>query len=184
MLAVKCPAITSVLLKVAVQWVNLSDCPLCMQHTPCMRVLRILHTQCIAYPFCCSCLSLQACQNGGGDLIFGIGSMNSAQIGDVSTSDWNFTMIYTNAAQGKTTHVAYTLATSGGTRFTFTSELPANTYVSWCSSFSIQLYYTSWVYCIWSYSIATLPSPFPFLPLNMADNAITWRWRHNQNPSI
>ena len=102
---------------------------------------------CIAYPLCCSCLSLQACQNGGGKNIFGIGSVNSAQIGDVA-SDWKFTMTYSNAGQGKTTHVAYTLATSGGTQFTFTGESPPNTYVSWCSSFSMQLYYTSWVYCI------------------------------------
>ena len=90
---------------------------------------------CIAYPFCCSCLSLQACQNGGGTNVYGIGSVNSAQIGDVSTLDWTFTMSYSNAAQGKTAHVSYTLATSGGTRFTFTSEDPANTYVSWCSFF-------------------------------------------------
>ena len=78
---------------------------------------------------------MQACQYGGGTNVFGIGSVNSAQISDVSTSDWTFTMTYTNAAQAKTTHVAYTLATSGGTQFTFTSEDPASTYVSWWSFF-------------------------------------------------
>ena len=77
---------------------------------------------------------MQACQDGGGANVYGIGSVNSAQIGDVSTSDWTFTMSYSNAAQRKVCHVAYTLATSGGTQFTFTSENPLNTYVSWCLS--------------------------------------------------
>ena len=80
------------------------------------------------------CLSLQACQNGGGYNVFGIGSVNSAKIGDVSTSDWTFTMSYSNAAQGKAAFVFYTLAATSETQFTFVSEDPANTYVSWCLS--------------------------------------------------
>ena len=80
------------------------------------------------------CLSLQACQNGGGANVFGIGSVNSAQISDVSTSDWTFTISYTNAAQGKAARVSYTLAATSGTKIAFISEDPANTYVSWCVS--------------------------------------------------
>ena len=76
-------------------------------------------------------MSLQACMDGGGANVFGIGSVNSAKIGDVSTSDWTFTMSYTNAAQGKTAHVSYTLAATSGTKFAFTSEDPVSTYVSW-----------------------------------------------------
>ena len=95
----------------------------------------VLHTL-TAYPLWCPCLSAQVCQDGGGPNVFGIGSVNSAKIGDVSASDWTFTMSYTNTAQGKTAHVSYTLATSGGTQFTFVSEDPANTYVSWCLSWA------------------------------------------------
>ena len=159
-----------------------------------MHAAHTIHA-CIAYPLCCLCLSLQACENGGGANIYGIGSVDSAQISDVSTSDWTFTMSYNNTAQAKITHVAYTLATSGGTQFTFTSEQPASTYVSWCFSFSMQLYYTSWVYCICLLCDSTKvpcscvvliivcsntqlhPKIFAkvsFLPLNMADNAIMW----------
>ena len=96
------------------------------------------HCLCTAYLDCLSivllCLSLQACQDGGGASVFGIGSVNSAQIGDVSTSDWTFTMSYTNAAQGKAAHVSYTLAATSETQFTFVSEDPVNIYVSWCLS--------------------------------------------------
>ena len=96
------------------------------------------HCLCTAYLDCLSivllCLSLQACQDGGGANVFGIGSVNSAQIGDVSTSDWTFTMSYTNAVQGKAAHVSYTLAATSETQFTFVSEDPVNIYVSWCLS--------------------------------------------------
>ena len=86
---------------------------------------------------------MQACQDGGGANVFGIGSVNSTHIGDVSTSDWKFTMSYSNVVQTKKSSVAYTLATSGGTQFTFTSEDPTSTYVSWFSFISIQLHYTT-----------------------------------------
>ena len=69
--------------------------------------------------------------------------MNSAQIGDVSTSDWTFKMTYGNTQQEKSSSMSYTLATSGETQFTFSSEDPDNTYVSWCSFFSIQLHYST-----------------------------------------
>ena len=82
--------------------------------------------------FCPLCLSLQACQDGGEPLVFGIGSVDSAQFGDVTTSGWTFTMSYTNTQQNKASHVTYKLATSGGTQFSFISESPPNTYVS-CS---------------------------------------------------
>ena len=77
---------------------------------------------------------LQACQDGGEPNVFGIGSVDSAQFGDVTTSGWTFTMSYTNA--NKASHVTYKLATSGGTQFSFISESPENTYVSCCLSFS------------------------------------------------
>ena len=63
---------------------------------------------------------------------FGIGSVSSAQIGDVFTTDWTFTMSYSNAQQSKMSRVAYKFAASGGTQFTFTDKKPANTYVSRC----------------------------------------------------
>ena len=69
--------------------------------------------------------------------MFGIASVTSASIGDVSTSDWTFMMSYSNAQQGKMSHVAYKLDASGGTRFAFISESPANTYVSCCLSYSL-----------------------------------------------
>ena len=75
--------------------------------------------------------------NGGGVNVFGIGSVISASIGDVSTSDWTFTMSYNNAQQAKMSHVTYKLDASGGTRFAFISESPANTYVSCCLSYSL-----------------------------------------------
>ena len=74
--------------------------------------------------------------DGGGTNVFGIGSVNSAQMGDVSTSDWTFTMSYNNSVQEKISFVSYTLAATSGTQFTFTSEDPDNTYVSWCSFFN------------------------------------------------
>lgn len=61
-----------------------------------------------------------------------IGSMDSAQMSDVSTSNWTFTVMYTNAAQDKRSLMIYTLARSLGTQFSFTKEDPPNTYVSWC----------------------------------------------------
>ena len=81
---------------------------------------------------CCSYyVSLQACQTGGGFNVFGLGSMNSTQFGNVSASDWTFTMSYSNAQQGKACYVSYTLATTSGTQFYYISESPENTYVSW-----------------------------------------------------
>ena len=97
---------------------------------PC-RLVRL--PLCAFYPLC---LSLQTCEDGGGPNVFGIGSVDSAQMGDVNTSDWTFTMSYSNAQQAKTSHVAYKLATSGGTQFSFISESPPNTYVSCCLSIS------------------------------------------------
>lgn len=79
------------------------------------------------------CPYMQACQDGGGIDIFGIGSMDSAVMGDVTTPGYNFTMSYSNGTEGKTSHVTYTLDASGGTRFTFNNEVPADTYVSWLS---------------------------------------------------
>ena len=86
--------------------------------------------------FCPLCLFLQVCEDGGGPNVFGIGSVDSAQMGDVNTSDWTFTLSYSNAQQNKASHVTYKLATSGGTQFSFTSENPPNTYVSCRLSFS------------------------------------------------
>ena len=45
---------------------------------------------------------------------------------------YTFTMSYSN--QNKQAHVTFTLDASGGTKFTFNSESPTNTYVSWLSS--------------------------------------------------
>ena len=86
--------------------------------------------------FCPLCLSLQACEDAGGANVFGIASVDSAQISDVTTSGWTFTMSYTNAQQNKASHVTYKLAASGGTHFSFISESPPNTYVSCRLSFS------------------------------------------------
>ena len=95
--------------------------------------------QCTAiYSFCPLCLCLQACQDGGGANQFGIGTVDSAQMGDVTESGWTFTISYTNAQQHKASHVAYTFAASGG-QLTFTKEDPPNTYVSCCSFFSVHL---------------------------------------------
>ena len=80
--------------------------------------------------FCPLCLSLQACEDGGGPNVFGIASVDSAQFGDVFTYDWTFTMSYTNAQQAKASHATYLLDASGGTQFSFISEDPPNTYVS------------------------------------------------------
>ena len=85
----------------------------------------------------CLCLSLQACLTDGGANVFGIGSVNSASISDVSTSDWTFTMSYSNSEQAKMSYVTYKLDASGGTRFAFISEFPTNTYVSCCLSYSL-----------------------------------------------
>ena len=68
--------------------------------------------------------------DGGGANVFGIGSVKSAQFGDVSTSDWTFKMSYSNSVQKKVSEVSYTLAATTGTQFTFISENPADTYVS------------------------------------------------------
>ena len=87
-------------------------------------------------PFFCLRLSLQVCQSDGKEGWWGIGSVTSAKIGDVTTSGWTFTMSYTNAQQKKASHVSYKLAASGGTQFSFISESPANTYVSCCLSIS------------------------------------------------
>ena len=87
-------------------------------------------------PFFCLRLSLQGCQSDGGDGWWGIASVTSAQMGDVTTSDWTFTMSYTNTQQHKASHVTYKLATSGQPQFSFISESPANTYVSCCLSIS------------------------------------------------
>ena len=87
------------------------------------------------------CFSLQACQNDGGDNIWGIASVNSVLWGDVSTPGYTFTISYENKAQNKKSQVSYTLDTSGGTQFTVTGEQPANTYVSRCSFFSMCQFY-------------------------------------------
>ena len=71
--------------------------------------------------------------------MFGIASLDSATMGDVTTSGWTFTMSYSNAQQKKASHVTYKLATSGGTQFSFTKEDPPNTYVSCCSFFKVHL---------------------------------------------
>ena len=89
--------------------------------------------------FCPLCLSLQACEDGGGPNVFGIGSVDSAKMGDVSTSEWTFTMSYSNSEQYKASHVTYKLAASGATQFSFISEDPQSTYVSCCSFFSMHL---------------------------------------------
>ena len=98
---------------------NVSDCPLCTD------------TPCTGYSLCCLRLSLQACQDAGGANIWGIGSVNSATMGDVTTSGYTFTISYSNTVQQKKALVSYTLDASGGTKFAFISENPANTYVSW-----------------------------------------------------
>ena len=71
----------------------------------------------------------------GGGQVFGIASVDSAQFGDVFTSDWTFTMSYRNAQQAKASHVTYKLAASGETQFSFNSEYSPNTCVSCCLSF-------------------------------------------------
>lgn len=82
------------------------------------------------------CLSLQSCESGGGANVFGIGSMNSASVGDVSTIDWEFTMSYSNAAQGMKCHVKYTFAASGS-NLVFIAESSPNVYVSCCSLYGM-----------------------------------------------
>ena len=49
--------------------------------------------------FCPPCLSLQACEDGGGANVFGIASLDSATMGDVTKSGWTFTISYTNTQQ-------------------------------------------------------------------------------------
>ena len=103
-------------------------------------VLAVLYTHCtFICTYCCLRLSLQACQNAGDPNIFGIASVDSAKMGDVSTSDWTFTMSYSNLEQSKKCDVTYKLAASGGTQFSFTDEKPTSTYVSCCSFFSVHL---------------------------------------------
>ena len=110
---------------------NLSDC----QHFACAyntySVLPFIHSV--------LCLSLQACQDGGGVNVFGIGSVDSAQLGEVTTSGWTFTISYSNSMQNKKCHVTYKRAASGGTQFNFISESPQSTYVRSCSFFSVHL---------------------------------------------
>ena len=106
----------------------------------------------VTYLLCWPCLSLQACQDGGGTNVFGIGSVKSAQFRDVSTSDWTFKMSYSNSAQKKLAEVSYTLAATNGTQFTFISENPADTYVSWCSFFNLHTCrYRQTYYCFICY---------------------------------
>ena len=109
--------------------------------------------QTVSLAFCPLCLSLQACEDGGGPNVFGIASLDSATMGDVTKSGWTFTISYTNTQQNKASHVTFKLATIGGTQFNFTSEDPPNTYVSCCSFFNVHL-------CM--YGLCEL-SPFLFL---------------------
>ena len=96
----------------------ISDCSWTVQCTPCTD-----------YSLCYLCMmSLQVCQNDGGPNIFGVGSVNSATFGNVTKPGYTFTMSYSN--KDKIALVAFTLDASGGTRFTFNSEDPPNTYVS------------------------------------------------------
>ena len=125
--ALQCPAITSVPKVVVAWWVGfLFVCWQCSTH-----IVLFICT------FCCLCLILQACQNGGDPNIFGIGSVTSAQMGDVTKSGWTFKMTYSNA--DKTSHVTYTFATSGKGQLSFINEDPPNTYVSCCSFFKVHL---------------------------------------------
>ena len=102
---------------------GLSACPLVLVHS-------VLHIHTVYYHSVGVCLSLQGCQSDGKEGWWGIASVASATIGDVTTSVWTFTMSYSNSQQGKALHVTYTLAASGATQYTFTSESPPNTYVS------------------------------------------------------
>ena len=68
------------------------------------------------------------CQSDGKEGWWGIASVTSASFGEVTTSGWTFTMSYSNKQQSKASQVSYTLAASGGTQYTFTSEDPPNTY--------------------------------------------------------
>ena len=87
--------------------------------------------------YCCLCLILQACQNAGDPNIFGIASLNSAQMGDVTESGWTFTISYSNA--DKKTSVTYNFGTNDVPQFSFIGEKPQNNYVSCCSFFSMHL---------------------------------------------
>ena len=73
-------------------------------------------------------MSLQVCQDDGAPNIFGVGSVNSSTFGNVTKPGYTFTMTYSN--NNKQAHVAFTLDATGGTKFTFNSESPTNTYVS------------------------------------------------------
>lgn len=96
--------------------------------------------QCTAiYSFCPLCLCLQACQDGGGTEQFGIGTVDSAQMGDVTESGWKFTISYDNKKQGKTSHVTYTFAASSKGQLSFISESPGSTYVSCRLFFKVHL---------------------------------------------
>lgn len=85
------------------------------------------------YSFCYLCLSLQICKDPHGFQTYGLGSLDSVKFGDVDTTNWTFTMSYSNAAQGKTSHVAYTLAPKSETTFDLTSQYLDDMFVSWCS---------------------------------------------------
>ena len=104
----------------------------------CLLVL-VCSVQCITV--LCLRLSLQGCQSDGKDGWWGIASVKSAQMGEVTTSGWTFTISYSNAQQKKASHVSYTFSASGGTKLTFTKEDPKDTYVSCCSFFSTYVYY-------------------------------------------
>ena len=75
---------------------------------------------------------MQACQTGIGANVFGIGTVDSADIGDVSEYGWTFKISYNNTVQNKNCEVTYTLAATSVTKFTFVTEDPPGTYVS-CS---------------------------------------------------
>ena len=73
-------------------------------------------------------MSLQVCENDGAPNIFGVGSADSAQIRDVTTPGYTFTMSYSNL--NKQAQVSFTLDATGEKKFTFNSEDPQNTYAS------------------------------------------------------
>ena len=85
---------------------------------------------------------MQACQTGTGANVFGIGTVNSAKIGDVTESGWTFKIFYNNTVQTKNCEVTYTLAATSGTTFTFVKEDPPSTYVS---LFFLVYAYSKWM---------------------------------------
>ena len=78
----------------------------------------------------------------GTGAVFGIGTVDSADVGDVAKYDWGFTISYNNTAQGRYCEVIYNLAATSEAKLFFMEEDPPGTYVS---LFFLVYAYSKWM---------------------------------------